>query len=138
VYKGGFEALEKLPAEDHAFMPPLPIPYDKSLPGYTKMVAEMGGHGGENLPKAQALKDATIAWSILKNITEDVLFLHYNGTYHSDNFDGIFWYLKRQQPKLKILTIATVSQADVNALEAANHNKADFIIVIDEDVTKTY
>ena len=138
VYKGGFETLESLTIEEKKMMAPLPIAYDKSLPGYVKMVEEMGGHGGENLPKAQAIKDATMAWFISQNLLKDSVFLHYNGTYHSDNYDGIYWYLKRYNSNLKILTIATVSQAAIAKLEKGNHNKADFIIVTDEDITKTY
>jgi len=30
----------------------LPIKYDANLPGYVKMIEMMGGHGGDNLPKA--------------------------------------------------------------------------------------
>lgn len=138
VYKNGFEALEKLSNEEKTWMAPLPILYDATLPGYVKMVQEMGGHGGENLPKAQALKDATMAYFINKYRVENSLFIHYNGSYHSDNFEGIYWYLKQQNPNLKINTIATVSQKDISKLEVAHYNKATFIIVIDEDVTKTY
>ena len=138
VFKNGFEALDKLSDEEKTWIAPLPILYDATLPGYVKMVKEMGGHGGENLPKAQAVKDATMAYFINKNRTENSLFIHYNGSYHSDNFEGIYWYLKQQNPNLKISTIATVSQKDISKLEAENYNKATFIIVIDEDTTKTY
>ena len=138
VFKNGFEALDKLSDEEKTWIAPLPILYDATLPGYVKMVQEMGGHGGENLPKAQAVKDATMAYFINKNRTENSLFIHYNGSYHSDNFEGIYWYLKQQNPNLKIITIATVSQKDISKLEVENYNKATFIIVIDEDVTKTY
>ena len=138
VFKNGFEALDKLSDEEKTWIAPLPILYDAKLPGYVKMVQEMGGHGGENLPKAQAVKDATMAYFINKNRVENSLFIHYNGSYHSDNFEGIYWYLKQQNPNLKISTIATVSQKDISKLEAENYNKATFIIVIDEDVTKTY
>ena len=138
VFKNGFEALDKLSDEEKTWIAPLPILYDATLPGYVKMVQEMGGHGGENLPKAQAVKDATMAYFINKYRTENSLFIHYNGSYHSDNFEGIYWYLKQQNPNLKIITIATVSQKDISKLEAENYNKATFIIVIDEDVTKTY
>ena len=137
VYKGGFERLETLSAEEKTWIAPLPIAYDPTLPGYTKIIAEMGGHGGENLPKAQAIKDATMAHFILQNLKPNSLFLHYNGTFHSDNHDGIYWYLKLANPKLKILTIATVSQKELTFVKE-NYNKADFIIVTDEDVTKTY
>lgn len=138
VFKNGFEALDKLSAEEKSWIAPLPILYDATLPGYVKMIQEMGGHGGENLPKAQAVKDATMAYFINKNRTDTSLFIHYNGSYHSDNFEGIFWYLKQQNPNLKISTIATVTQKDLSKLEVENYNKATFIIVIDEDVTKTY
>ena len=138
VFKNGFEALDKLTAEEKSWIAPLPILYDATLPGYVKMVQEMGGHGGENLPKAQAVKDATMAYFINKDRTDTSLFIHYNGSYHSDNFEGIYWYLKQQNPNLKISTIATVTQKDISKLEVENYNKATFIIVIDEDVTKTY
>ena len=138
VFKNGFEALDKLSAEEKSWIAPLPIFYDATLPGYVKIVQEMGGHGGENLPKAQAVKDATMAYFINKNRTDTSLFIHYNGSYHSDNFEGIYWYLKQQNPNLKIITIATVIQKDISKLEVENYNKATFIIIIDEDVTKTY
>lgn len=138
VYKKGFEALDGLTDEEKTWMAPLPMVYDPNLSGYVKMVQEMGGHGGENLPKAQAVKDATMAYFILKNRTDDSIFLHYNGSYHSDNFDGIFWYLKKDSADLKIITISTVTQTDISKLEKENFSKADFILLIDEDVTKTY
>jgi uncharacterized iron-regulated protein len=138
VYKKGLEALLDLTEQEKSWMAPLPIYYDASLPGYASMLAEMGGHGGENLPKAQAIKDATMAYFITKNLPPKGLFLHYNGSYHSDNFEGIGFYLKRSNPGLRLLTIATVTQDDLNALAPENVSKADFILVIDEDVVKTY
>jgi len=138
VFKNGFEALEKLSDEEKIWIAPLPILYDATLPGYAKMAQEMGGHGGENLPKAQASKDATMAYFINKYRKENSLFIHYNGSYHSDNFEGINWYLKQQNPTLKIVTIATVSQNNISKLESEYLGKANFIIVIDEDATKTY
>ena len=138
VFKNGFEALDKLSNEEKSWIAPLPILYDSNLPGYSKMAQEMGGHGGENLPKAQASKDATMAHFINKNRKENSLFIHYNGSYHSDNFEGINWYLKQENPTIKIVTIATVSQNDISKLEPEYLGKANFIIVIDEDVTKTY
>ena len=138
VFKNGFEALDKLSNEEKSWIAPLPILYDSNLPGYNKMAQEMGGHGGQNLPKAQASKDATMAHFIIKNRKENSLFIHYNGSYHSDNFEGINWYLKQENPAIKIVTIATVSQKDISKLEPEYLGKANFIIVIDEDVTKTY
>jgi uncharacterized iron-regulated protein len=138
VSKNGFEALEKLTDEEKSWIAPQPIPYDASLPGYVQMMKMMGDHTSPNMPKAQASKDATMAYLINKNLEENTVFIHYNGTYHSDNFEGISWYLKTYHPEIKIVTISTVEQSDLSKLEEENYNKADFILVIDEDVTKTY
>ncbi len=102
------------------------------------MLTMMPGHGGENLPKAQAIKDATMAHFILQNYKPKSLFIHYNGAYHSENYEGIVWYLKNSRPDLKISTITTVSQKDIHELPKENKHKADFIICVDEDMTTTY
>ena len=138
VYKQGIESLELLSDEEKSWIAPLPIPYDGTLPGYKKMIEMMGGHGGENMPKAQAVKDATMAHFIAENIRDDYVFIHFNGTYHSDNFEGISWYLKQKDPDVKVITISSVSQKDVSKLEEENMGKADFILVVDEDMTKTH
>lgn len=138
VYKKGLEALLELTPQEKNWVAPLPIYYEASLPGYAQMVVEMGGHGGENLPKAQAIKDATMAHFILQNLPKSGVFLHFNGSYHSDYFEGIGFYLKRTNPALQLLTIATVTQADLSKLADENQAKADFILVVDEDVVKTY
>jgi uncharacterized iron-regulated protein len=139
VYKNGFETLndiDKLAKKN--WIAPLPVDYDPNLPGYKKMIEMMGGHGGDNLPKAQALKDATMAYFIAENWKKDKIFIHFNGAYHSDNYEGIMWYLKNKNKKLNILTISTVEQTDVSNLADENKNKADFIIVVPEDMTKTH
>jgi len=138
VSKKGFEALDTLSPLEKTWMAPLPMDYDASLPGYVKMLEMMGGHGGANMPKAQATKDATMAYFILQNFKPGSLFIHYNGAFHSDNYDGINWYLKRKQPDLKYATITTVSQKNIKELLAENKGKADYIICVDEDMTSTY
>jgi uncharacterized iron-regulated protein len=138
VFREGFEALEVLPDEEKRWIAPLPVAYDPELPGYKNMLTMMGDHASENFPKAQAIKDATMAYSILKFYLPGHLFIHYNGAYHSDNYEGILWYLKRERPDLKYMTITTVSQKDLKKLEKENLMKADFIIVVDENMTTTY
>ena len=99
----------------------------------------MGPHGSsENFMKAQAIKDATMAHFILENLEKGQTFLHYNGAYHSNNFEGISWYLLQEKPKLNIVTISCSETGDVTVLESDLQNVADFMINIDEDVTKTY
>lgn len=138
VARGGFEALDTLSDESKSWIAPLPVAYDAELPGYKKMLEMMPGHGGENLPKAQAIKDATMAYFILQYYKPGSLFIHYNGAYHSDNYEGILWYLKKARPDLRYVTISTVSQKNVNSLLDENKRKADFIICVDENMTATY
>jgi uncharacterized iron-regulated protein len=138
VAKGGFEALDTLSEIEKKWIAPLPIPFDPELPGYKNMMTMMAGHGSINMPKAQAIKDATMAYFILKYFTGGSLFIHYNGSYHSENHDGIVWYLHQRRPDLKIITVTTVSQKEVKHLLAENKNKADFIICVDEEMTTTY
>ncbi|MCU4188073.1 ChaN family lipoprotein [Flavobacterium sp. HXWNR29] len=138
VFKKDLVALDSLSAQEKSWIAPLPIEFDINLPGYKSMMGMQGGHAGEKMPKAQAIKDATMAYFINKNRKENSIFVHYNGTYHSDNYEGINWYLRKLDSEIKIITIATVEQKDISKLEAEHYNKADFILVIDEDVTKTY
>ena len=141
VYRKGFEGLDSLSTAAKQYLPPLPIAYDPELPGYRRML-EMGqmGHGkvSENLPKAQAIKDATMGFFILQNWSEGSQFLHFNGAYHSDNSEGIVWYIRQQEPALNISTITTVLQASTDSLEQVSAGKADFTIVVPENMTRTY
>ena len=139
VYKNGFEGLDDLTPEAKSYIAPLPIEYDSELKGYKNMLSEMEGmgHSNPNLPKAQAIKDATMAYSIAGSIEKGKIFIHYNGTYHSDNFEGIIWYLNIYKPGLKILTISSVEQKNIEELDSTNLNKGNFILVVPDDMTQT-
>ena len=144
VSKRGLDALNSLPIEAQNYIAPLPIKVDLSLPGYAAML-DMGSNHDENdtigndfFPKAQAIKDATMAHFILKNWEKNKLFLHFNGAYHSNNYEGIVWYLKQANPKLNIVTISSTEQNNIDTLEEENKNVADFIIAIPTTMTKTY
>ncbi len=139
VFKGGFEVLDTLSDEEKVWVAPIPIQYDKNLPGYQKMLEMMpGGHGGENFPKAQAIKDATMAYSILEQWKKGQLFIHINGSYHSDNFEGILWYLRQAKPDLNYLTITTVEQEQLKKLADENKGVANFMLCVPSTMTKTY
>ena len=138
VYHGGFKVLDTLPATDKQWIAPLPIKYDAELSQYKKMLEMMKGHGGANLPKAQALKDATMAYNILKNYQKGQLFLHYNGNYHSNYKQGIIWYLKQQNPKLNIINIDVETQNNLKKLDKKHLNKADYIIVVNKNFPRSY
>lgn len=138
VARGGFTVLDSLPVKEKTWMAPLPIAFDPELPGYQKMTGMMGAHGGINLPKAQAIKDATMAHFILQNLKTGSIFIHYNGSYHSDYYEGIGWYLRNERPGLITGTITTVLQKDIRSLLTENRGRADFIICVPENMTTTY
>ena len=140
VYKKGFEGLDSLYAESKSYIAPLPIEYDPEVKCYKDMLSMggMGGHVNENFPKAQAVKDATMAYSIAGYAEKGKLFFHYNGSYHSDNYQGILWYLNKYKPGLKILTITTVEQPDIDTISDEYKSQADYILVVPEDMTRTY
>jgi uncharacterized iron-regulated protein len=138
VFKKGFKALDSLTDLEKSWMAPLPMAYDSTLPGYRDILIATGGHGGPTLPMAQASKDATMAHFILKNYKPGNTIIHYNGSYHSNNYEGIVWYLKQANPALKIVTISTTEQKNVKVLDAESKGVADFILVTPEGMTKTH
>lgn len=138
VYRGGFEALDTISDLEKSWLPPLPPKYDPQLPGYQAMLEMGGGHGGENFPKAQAIKDAVMGWHIVQNLPENGTFLHFNGTYHSNNFEGIYWYVQQYEPEIVPFTISMVRQQDLKRLEEEHIGLADYVLVVADDMTRTY
>ena len=138
VYKNGFEVLDTLSVSEKNFIAPLPILFKPELPRYQEILKMMGDHGSPKLVMAQAIKDATMAHFIIKNRKNQKLFIHYNGSFHSDFHEGIGWYLKQLDSTLKSVTISSVSQKELDSLENQYINQADFIIVVDDDMTTTY
>ncbi len=138
VNKQGLEVLNSLTNKEKSWIAPLPFPYDANLPRYQNILEMMGDHGSPRLVMAQASKDATMAHFIARRIEENGMFIHYNGAYHSDYHEGILWYINQYKPGLSILTISTVQQADITKLDSEYLGQADFIICVDEDMTKTY
>jgi uncharacterized iron-regulated protein len=138
VYKHGLDSLNRLSDLAKSYMAPLPITIDTTLSTYQEIL-EMGmGHGGDNLPKSQALKDATMAHFILENSRNGHLLVHFNGAFHSKQYEGIYWYLRQANKQLKILTISVVEQDDINALAEGQIGQADFIIATPTNMTKTH
>ena len=141
VYREGLEALDSLAAEAKEWIAPLPLVVDPELPGYRKMISEMGDHikpeKALNLVYAQAIKDATMAYFINQH-TKGGRILHINGAYHSRDGEGIIWYLREINPQLRIRTIETVEQEYVDQLQEENREVADFIIAIPKSMPKSH
>lgn len=138
VSSGGFDGLNNLSDEAKNLLPPLPIPYVDTLPGYKSISSATGGHGPAHIAKAQALKDATMAYNIVKNHKEGCKTIHFNGTYHSENFEGIVWYLNYYKPSLKVMTIASITLDTLKKPTEKEYKKADFLLVVPSDMTRTY
>ncbi|MBX9850984.1 MAG: ChaN family lipoprotein [Cytophagaceae bacterium] len=141
VAKNGLQVLDTVNDESKKHFPPLPVEMNLELPGYKILKDADSHHGAMAIPymaEAQALKDATMAHFIFLNWKKGKLFFHINGSYHSDNFEGICWFLKKKNPDLKIITVTSVEQDEIKQLEKENKGKADYTICITGDMTKTY
>lgn len=137
VFKSGLKGLESLSDEAKKFIAPIPFKTDLTVNCYKEML-EMGS-GNENYPHAQMLKDATMAHFTLQNWQKGKQVLHFNGSFHSDKQEGIIWYINEYaKEEINIKTFTTVEQADIDKLEKSYYGKADYIIVVPEDMTKTY
>lgn len=139
VNRKGFEGLDSLSPEAKRWIAPLPVAYDPELACYKDIIRNMGNtpsHVTQNIARAQAIKDATMAHFILANFKPGSVFLHFNGSYHSDNFQGIVWYLQRTNPDLKILTISSVQQPDLREMNEEWKGKGNYILVVPESMNK--
>lgn len=140
VNKDGFDVLNTLDKSAFQYIAPLPVAYDSTLACYADMAKMMGDapvHVTMNIARAQAIKDATMAHFILQNYTKGKTFLHFNGSYHSDRFQSILWYLQQADPTLKIVTISSVEQKNLDELDKESEGLANFIIAVSESMTKT-
>lgn len=142
VAKKGLDSLNTVTDKEKSWMMKLPVEVSLETPGYPEMMEMMGDHAGPNamnLVAAQAMKDATMAESIFKNLEKGKLFIHYNGDYHSKEFGGTVWYLKKLNPDLKIAVISIFESEDENlTLPKEDFTPTNFNLVIPADMTKTY
>ncbi len=141
VFRQGVEMLERLTGEAREYLAPLPLVYDTTLNSYANLLKGSGGmqgHGSRNLADAQAVKDAAMSHFILANWEKGQQFIHFNGAYHSDFRESICWFLKQEEPDLKIVTISTVEQAQLGELDEDSEGRADFVIAVPSTMTKTY
>ena len=141
--KNGINSLNELPEVEKKFIAKLPIEVTLETPGYKEMKSLMGDHVDEmklmNFISAQAIKDATMAESIFQNLQSGKTFIHYNGDYHSKQYGGIYWYLKKKNPNLKIAIISVFESEKPDLfLPEKDFIPTEFNLVIPSDMTKTY
>jgi uncharacterized iron-regulated protein len=137
LFKKGRAALDTLSPLIKSQMAAVDFPVDTTLSQY-QVVKEMGAHMGANMVEAQAIKDATMAKFILAAMKNETRILHFNGAFHTDFKQGILWYIWKEKPEAKIMTISTVTQNNIYKLEKENSGKADFIICVPETMTRTH
>lgn len=132
VFKKGIHSLDSLTEKERSFICPLPFPFDSTLSQYKECI-QMGidmHASGLNFALAQAIKDATMAWNITNALSTNEKILHFNGSFHSNHYEGIYWYIKQYRPKTKIATLAIIKKSDFN------HKRdcyiADYVIVVDD------
>lgn len=140
VAKKGKDSL-KLESHEVPWVVKLPYEVSMETPGYDEMLKMMGDHAGSramNFVAAQAIKDATMAESILNHLSPGTLFFHYEGDFHSKEHGGIYWYLKKARPELKIAVISISESADPALKLPSDFKKTEFNLVMPQDMTKTY
>ncbi|WP_068595224.1 ChaN family lipoprotein [Vaginella massiliensis] len=143
VAKNGLATLDQLPKNEKKWMATLPLVVDEKTPGYPEMIDMMKDHStmnAQNFVYAQALKDATMAESILQHRKNDELILHYNGDYHSKNYGGIFHYLKRFEPKLKVAVISVIANNKLlpEFEDQQQYTPTEILLVIPSDSPKSH
>ena len=138
VFNRGIKSLDSISIEAKQWICPLPFAYDSNLACYKEISKATGGHGGENLKLSQASKDATMAHFILKHFKTGHTFIHYNGSYHSNNYESIVWYLRQSNPNLDIVTINTIETESIEDFKTDAKGSANYIIHIPSSMTKTY
>jgi len=141
VSHAGPDSLAHLPEEEQNLLTPMPYPINYELSSYQRMTDMIAGHGGgldpRNFVAAQALKDATMAHRILLALEENQVLYHLNGSFHSDDKEGIVWYLHQNKPEMEIVTI-TVIESETMEWEEEYSEKADVIVLVPASMTKTY
>ena len=140
VKEKGLAYLDSLSEEARRYLPPLPLRFE-AQPEQEGMFGMMhalgkGGAQPEFLAQAQAVKDATMAWFIARNLRHK--FLHFNGNFHSDRRGGIIPYLLEYRPGTTLKTVCAVRQEDISQLEEEHLGRADYYICVPEDMSTSY
>jgi hypothetical protein len=138
----GMDALKKLSPEALALIgPDLEKYFDPTVKAYAEMGDKMGGHVPPNMlniQTAQAAKDATMAHFSLANFKSGDLLFHFEGSYHSNNDQGIIWWINKIQPGLKIKSITTVLQSEWDEMTVREKDEiATYILVVADSMTQT-
>lgn len=145
VSQRGEPALDSLTNLAKSYIAPLPIQMDLKDKFYNYIAdvlketrqSPMSSGSLTNLVKAQMVKDATMAHSIVTNFPERGFFFHFNGELHSAFNSGIGYYIKQYNPKLKFKTVSVIKKTNVFEF-GSKESRADFNIVVPHNMNLTY
>lgn len=130
VAKGGLEALAPLPLHvRRLFARRVSAPLDAYYERFTE-----SPHAAPDVMlryyQAQCLKDDTMAESIADFLeSRDALFVHFNGSFHSDYGLGTLARLRERRPGAKVTNVSLIPVASLESADPAKHNgQAEFLI----------
>ena len=143
VSRRGMKSLDSLSKDAKKFLPPLP--YDTLSGRYREKFVEImkGGPGGDNpnVYYSQSLWDAGMGYSIYKFLKENKhrKVFHCVGGFHTEEKLGTAAQLQMRNKKLKILNIASFSDASfANPDWEKFSHRGDYIIMTNPDLKKTF
>jgi len=143
VTKRGMKALDSLSKDAKKVLPPLP--YDTLSGRYReKFMDIMKGSPGstsQNIYYSQSLWDAGMSYSIYKFLkaNKHKKVFHCVGGFHTEEKLGTMAQLQMRNKKLKILNIASFSDASFNNPNWEQFsNKGDYLIITNPDLKKTF
>jgi uncharacterized iron-regulated protein len=98
-------------------------------------------HGGGSMLDAQALWDATMAWSIAEHMTRrpGAKVAHFVGGFHVESGTGTPEHLRQYRPGTRTLIISVQSVEDPSTFDLEAHTGlGDFVVLGDSDLAPTY
>ena len=143
VTRRGMRSLDSLSKDAKKFLPPLP--YDTLTGRYReKFMDIMKGSPGstsQNIYYSQSLWDAGMAYNIHKFIKANKhrKIFHCVGGFHTEEKLGTAAHLQERNKKLKILNIASFSDASfANPDWEKFSDRGDYLIITNPDLKKTF
>lgn len=140
VSRTGRESLDKLSPEAKAWLAPLPYgePSEKYIAKFNALMGKMPDPATKQSPNpivySQALWDATMAYSIAENLTQNknALIIHLNGAFHTENRLGTVEHLLKYKPNTKVLVVTMRYEDDFKTFDKTKHTDlGDFVILTD-------
>ena len=143
VTRRGMRSLDSLSGDAKKFLPPLP--YDTLTGRYREKFMDImkgtPGSSSQNIYYSQSLWDAGMAYNIHKYLKENKRkkIFHCVGGFHTEEKLGMAAQLQMRNKKLKILNIASFSDASFNNPDWEKFSsRGDYIIITNPDLKKTF